>query len=72
MRSVLVREARIVAPLGVPEHLGDALPVGLVGAADVDPAVARVERLVRRGEDVRGAGRARATRRSAKKIAACQ
>ena len=50
-------EARIVAPLRMTEHVGDALPVRLVRAADVDPAVARGERLVRRGQQVRRAGR---------------
>ncbi len=37
------REARIVAPLGMAEHIGNALPVRLVRAADVDVAVARLE-----------------------------
>ncbi len=41
------------------EDVGDPLPVRLVGAADVHVAVARVERLVRRGQDVRGTERPR-------------
>ena len=43
-------EARIGLPLRVPQHIGDALPVRLVGTADVDVAVGGAERLVRRGE----------------------
>ncbi len=51
-------EARILRKPGAIDHLHDALPVRLVRAADVDPAVARRERLVGRGEDVRRSGRA--------------
>jgi len=53
------RKAWIVAPLGMAEHVRDAFPVGLVRAADVDPSILRVERLVRCGQDMRRSGRAR-------------
>ena len=72
MRSRVGREPRIVGELRAADHLDDALPVRLVGAADVDPAVLGRERLVRRGEEVRRAGRARRLTPVAKKIAACQ
>ena len=52
------RETRIAAPLWMPKYFGNALPVRLVGAADVDPAVLRVECLVRRRHDVRRTSRA--------------
>src|SRR5437588_807056 len=44
-------EAWVPGELGPADHAHDALPVRLVGAADVDPAVAGRERLVGRGED---------------------
>ena len=42
------REARVGAPFAMAEYIGDALPVRLIRATDIDKAVARGKRLIRR------------------------
>ena len=54
-------ETGVVAPFRMAQHVGDPLPVRLVGSADVDPAVARAECLVGRGQQMRRSGRTRRT-----------
>ena len=34
------RKSRISAPFGMAQHIGDPLPVRLIGAADIDPSIA--------------------------------
>jgi hypothetical protein len=54
----VVDEARVGDQLRRADELGDALPVGLVGAANRDPAVGRRESLVGRGHHMRRTTRA--------------
>ena len=56
-------KARVLEPVGRAEHARQALPVRLVGAADVEPAVGGAKRLVRRATGCAPSRSGRATRR---------